>query len=263
MTTLKANPIRSILVSANKPLQYSVAYAFQGSPAGFEYSLISPSPSWLSVDKNGLVTGTTPNVHVDHEQFIVTVQAQLGDESLTEDFIIQVMNEDSIENMTRFMLQLTKHPFSPDRKKHEVLEFLFEYYHSCVYVYDFLHILRDEAKKLGIDLPEKIEYKDFKRVAEAEHPGIEQELENHLHDLHILTEIELSHVEMTKLFKEGGQQLGMLPAVVWNYLGEASYHNWGNLKTVLHEAVHAVKEMREHVKEIELHHQLELRLKPK
>ncbi len=155
------------------------------------------------------------------------------------------------------MLRLVHFPFDADRRRHEVLEFLFEYYHSSVYINDFLHLLRKYAKQLDVKLHSPISYEDFKKVAEKAHPGIEKELERKLAEDHVLTEVELSKVEFSRLFKEGAQPLGVIPIVVWNYIAEASYHNWSELKTVLHEAVHAIRDMRHeavmaHIQQLDL-----------
>lgn len=244
MTIEIAEKIKSIVVAAGQPFRYSVAYGFMAdTPIGYE--LDYPSPVWLSIDKKqGIVFGHAPKIQAEHEQFFVTVKAKTGTTFIEQTFIIQVMDADVVDDITRYMLRLVHFPFNPDRRRHEVLEFLFEYYHSSVFVRDFLHLLRQYAKKFDIKLGEPISYEDFKRVAEKAHPGIEKELQRKLEEDHVLTEAELTKTEFSRLFKEGAQPLGVIPIAVWNYIGEASYHNWSELKTVLHEAVHAIRDLR-------------------
>lgn len=250
--------IKSIVVGAGQPFRYSIVYAFSANQP-IAYLLDYPSPAWLHIDsRSGVISGHAPKIHSEHEQFFVTVKALVGQESVEQTFILQVVDADVVEDMTRYLLRLVHFPFNPDRRRHEVLEFLFEYYHSSVFVRDFLHLLRQYAKKFDIKLNHPISYEDFKKVAEKAHPGIEKELRRKLEEDHVLTEAELTKTEFSRLFKEGAQPLGVIPIAVWNYIGEASYHNWSELKTVLHEAVHAIRDLRReavatHVHQLHLH----------
>jgi hypothetical protein len=251
-----AEPIKSIVVAAATPFQYEAGYGFSANQA-MTFSLDAGAPDWLVVDaKTGCLRGEPPELVIDHEQFLVTIQAQVGGASLEQSFFIKVVAADVIEHMTRFLLHLSHHPFEGDRTLHDILEFIFEYFMASRHQSSFIRILSRKAKGLGIKINFPISYKDFKKVAEALHPGIEKELQKKLHEYHLLAEAELTHEHMTRLFREGAQPLGAIPLPVWNYLGEASYHNWSELHTVLHAAVEAVKEMHQHAHVYELHHRL-------
>jgi hypothetical protein len=252
-------PIRSIVVSENHAFHYGTAYGFDYPESGqISFALHSDQLTWLRInERTGHIHGHTPKIHGDREQFLITVVATMGNKSLTQDFFISIASSNTIENMTRFLLKLHEYPYTVEKQKHEILDFIFEYYRVSVYKNDFMHLLRDHAKEKHIDLPENnddIEYSDFKEVAEAFHPDIEKELQEKLEEEHILSEAELSRQEMSDLFREGAQPPGTIPIAVWNYLGETSYRNASEIKSVLHEAVHAIRKLHEHVQDSHIHY---------
>jgi hypothetical protein len=243
--------LKSIVIPECRPFEHNTAYGFGPPGYGMQFNLQDNAPDWLEIDTlTGKITGTAPKLRVDHEQFLITVTANIGQEIIEQDFFIVVACTDIIDTIYKFLKQLRHTPLI-DHEKHEVLDFIFEYYIASGYKNTFIHMLRDHAIKLGISLSDEISYKDFKRVAEAEHPGIEKKLKQKLEAYHVLAEAEFTEREFHHLFRGGHQQLGVIPAVVWNYLGEASYYNWSELHSVLHEAVHAVREYYDFLQESE------------
>lgn len=227
---------------------FSIAKGFAGEVS--TYQLANNPLNWLHINKTtGIIYGVTPKVPCD-QQYLIEITAANTQGNTRNFFILKILKENFIEHITQPLLTLKLirkhwHLEDPQKQPHlrKLLEFIYAYFQQSPHKDSFNALWKSKDTKSA----HTTHYKDFETVITKINPTIEKQLEEELrahspHE-HWLMEVELTHNEMANLFREGGQPLGITPFPVWNYLGMTSYHNWSEVHTILHMAVHAIRHM--------------------
>lgn len=215
------------------------------------FKLLPPTPEWVAVDPvSGMISGTAPAVQYD-KQFIIMVRVTNAYGFVEQSFHLKVTFTDLSNVQThdlkkQFYLGRLPGPLSNDIPyRHELLEYIYEYFLHSVFKDQFLALIRQNADRLNMRLSEKINYHDFSSVIKALNPTVERDLKQRAKrdtNLAILISAELRDIEFHNLYRQGSQPSHAHPIPVWNYLGAASYHNWGYVRTVLNAAALELQE---------------------
>lgn len=245
-------PIKSFVVRQQEGIHRELASHFSPCDGSLEFELLL-APSWLSLEqKTGTLTGIAPMV-VRSAQSLVIIKVSNACGSVTESFLLKVVDHDFIDAITRPLLHLTPaqdhehYHLHHARTTHEILRYLYEYYRQSKEWKIFTGILQEQASKLNIHVSNPLRYEDFRRLALALNPNIESDLGALAQDeYHLLLDAELDNDEMQRLFRQGSQPQGVHARQVFNYIGAPSLMNIAATHTVLRAAVDAV---------IYLHHQ--------
>ena len=242
--------LKTRVVRSQKIFRFSIKKGFSPKDGSLRYSLIKKPPNWIIINpKKGIISGMAPKV-LNDRKFLITIKAENEHgPAVTQQFFIKVVLADVIDeiaNRLMLILNLRKEKRFSDLHAHErtMLEYLYEVLMASDDRATFIDEMEKKAEKHGINIDEEPSLEDFIAVAEAVNPNIEQHIREELGNDHVLTNVELNNVEMTRLFRQGSQQLGMVSRPIWNYFAAIDRHNWSSVVTVLDAAAEAVIKLR-------------------
>lgn len=251
--------LASRMVRQKQPVCLNVQKGFIPREGDVQYELVGNQPSWLMLDATtGVLTGLSPAVQ-RKQQFLVTLRAFNPQGEAIQRFFIDVVSEEFFESYHRCLLELTLRkqiyfPFDHHSLSHDLLEYIFEYFNQSDAL-DFFDLLHEKAEDLGLEVKEKADYADFKKVVNELNPDVdmEQQLRENYGKLDPLIFAELSNKDFRNLFRQGGQPQGAIPIAIWNYLSAPDQHVWSAMHNVLDSAAEQVYELKTENKEAYVH----------
>lgn len=157
------------------------------------------SPSWLSVNAQGLVSGTVPAVKRE-TQVAVTVAAWHGSDLLTAKLAITVLPADLFDSFSNPILELNmrNRPF-PVKTTHvtrEVLSYIFGYYHHKPHGEQFFEKLREKANQFNQHLPTVASLENVVEIFEHLVPEEQQSILEYAVEPGVLAEAERQAAEL-------------------------------------------------------------------
>lgn len=247
-------PITPQRVRQQQSFSFSVQENFAPQDGSLRFELLSPTPAWVTIDPvTGVISGIAPATRYD-KQFIIVVRASNAFGFVEQSFHLKVTLTDLVNTLA---LNLKKQLWRRSPKKtfkivvpyrHEILEYIYEYFINSKFKEIFLNLIRLHAKKLKIPVNKDIHYRDFARVIKTLNPTVEKDLRRKLNNQHILLTAELKNVEFRNLYRQGSQPLGAHPVPVWGYLAAPARHIWSHVRTVLNAATFALYERQQNQK---------------
>jgi hypothetical protein len=226
---LQAAP-KSLRTQATFTIKQGTVFRHSAAPYFFveqgklSYSLVKEPPNWLSIHpQTGVVWGKAPMVYTA-KTFQVTVAASNNAGSAEWAFFLTVTRENFNHEVDAVIqryqeqknLQRLEAYYTPD-----LLEYIYAFFeqHEPHQREEFLALLQEKAKGLGVAISDKPSYQDFAKVIKAINPDAQNLLLAELGTNSPLPRVQISSHDLQNLFRQGSQPSGALAGPIFNYFG--------------------------------------------
>lgn len=265
---------KTFTVMEKAPFSFEVDQAFLPQDHSLHFTFASKAPEWLHLSaKTGKILGIAPKVRQNKLiRLAIVASNQVGAAKLN--CILRIKSTDVTQTIIP-TLQLAHnlrqerygfshiHPYTPD-----LLEYIYTLYQLPNYKKDFAAALDKQLQRINESVPIHMTYHEFKEKALKLNPNLEENLQHRLSvtissleqrmqqephfrkqymrqvmEMIALAEEQIQHEQLINLFRQGSQEMGVIPVPIFNYLSAPGLYNWRDWEIVdnlLAIAAHAV-----------------------
>lgn len=255
-------PIPSKVIRQKRVFKLALGKYFAPKDESLSFALLGHVPKWLFIDgRTGILSGVAPIV-THTVQVLVTVEAKNTEGGVSQSFHLKIVNTEFFDAITESLINtLTPrnrlyrfNHLDELPRRHDLLEYIFEFLMKDENQKQFLNSLKEKAAKLNIKTEKNPNYTDFVAVVTAVNPGYEKLLEQQISEKHLARMAEISRIELRNAFRQGSQPTGSIVPEVLNEIGIVDYVNIsdnhaGFGKTILDAAADGLIELR-HLNEL-------------
>lgn len=265
---------KTYTVVEKAPFGFDIGQVFLPQDRSLRFEFVGKSPEWLHLSPTtGKMLGIAPKVSQNKlMRLAIMASNQLGAAKLN--CILKIKTSDVVQAIIP-ALQLAHnlrqerygfshiHPYTPD-----LLEYIYTLYQLPDYKKKFAAALNKQLRRINESIPISMTYHEFKEKALKLNPNLEENLQHRLSnnissleqrmqqephfrkqymrqvmEMIALAEEQMAHEQLINLFRQGSQEMGIIPVPIFNYLSAPGLYNWRDWEIVdnlLAIAAHAV-----------------------